>query len=275
MARTIQTRKRSGGFLRRSGFKRRRFFGRRRFRRGFGGRRGASTTSRASGALSYGTFKTRRLRPRTFRRIIWRDTIASQHWRSVSDSTQSAVTPNNLIQATLVSGINGLRDNFWTALGGAVASDSGVVVPTFVGDIILRGGMSRITVTNRANPSETMPSDPVRVTVFAVWTKSNPAALTFTSAPPTLWDPSLTADFDRYGKVMWKREALLKGDGEVVEYFFRYKPQKIDQAEFNNGGSRLQWFVLVSQTSNVETTPTAETVDIVISHNVSFSGDAQ
>lgn len=235
-------------------------------------RNGRTTTNRASSATTVG-FRARKTSTRTFRRMLWRDTLNQTHHRSLLDQTVVVATPNNLTQATL-SILEGLPGNFWTAAGGTVAHDTGTAVPLFSGDLVLRGGISRITLTNRVNPTDTMPSDPVRVSIFAVWTKKVPGVITFPSPVPTMWDPSTVADFLTYGRVLFKREALLKGDGEVLSCYFRYKVQKIDRAVFNSGGGRLQWFVLVSQTSNTEAIAVPENVDVVLSHNVSFAADA-
>lgn len=190
----------------------------------------------------------------------------------MGSNTQSNQTPNNLVSATLVTIIPG--NSFWTVAGGAQPIDAGGAVPTFNGDIVLRGGVSSMCLTNRVNPTDTMPSDPVRVVIFTVWAKSNPAVLAFPLTVPLSWDPSVVPDFDRYGRVLSRKEAILKGDGECLEVFFRHKIQKIDQAVFNSNGSRLHWFILLSQTSNTEAVPTAETVDIVHSISYSFTADA-
>lgn len=269
MVRGIHTRKRSAGrFVRRT--KRRRTVRRRRT-----GRNGRTTTSRASGATSVGTFRTRRTSVRRWRNMLWQDTIAKTHYRSVIDRTVNFATPNDLINATL-SVQSALPLSFWTTAGGTKPVDVGVLVPTFSGDITLRGGIARVAVTNRVNPVDTTPSDPVRITIYAVWTDSNTSAFVLPAATQkTMWDPSLEADFTKFGKVQFKRETILKGDGESVQCYFKYKPQKIDQAVFNGGGHQLVWFILASQMSNTETTPTGETVDVVLSHNISFSADAQ
>lgn len=265
MARHIQTRKRSGGVLKRSS-KKRKVVRRRRTTNG------RTTTSRASGATSIGTFRTKKTSLRTWRNMLWRDTAAKTHYRSIFDATTPMATPNDLINATLAP-FNALTTPFWTAAGGAQQADTGVAVPTFNGDIILRGGISRIAISNRPD-STILNSDVCRVTVYAVWTDSNNSGVVLPTVVKTMWDPSLFPDFTRYGKVMFKREALLKGDGEAVQVYFKYKPQKIDQAVFSAGGSRLVWMVLVSQLTNSELVPVAENLDVVNSHNISFSADA-
>lgn len=271
MVRGIHTRKRSGGTIRRSAFKKSRRGTRRRTRF----RSGRSTTNRASGASSVGTFRGRRTSTQAWRRMLWKDTIAKQHFRSITDGTVAITTPNNLISSTLNT--ISTMDNFWTAAGGAITADAGGAVPTFNGDIILRGGIVRLCATNRVNSTDTTPSDPVRVTIYAVWrdTASTAAVLPILPANvSTMWDPSTLPDFQRFGKVLFKRETLLKGDGEVTQVYVKLKTQKIDQAVFINGGARLIFMVLVSQTSNTEAVPSAETIDFVVSHNLSFSSDA-
>lgn len=269
MARGIHTRKRSGGVLRRSG-KKRRFTRRRRTTRN-----GRTTTSRASAATSVGTFRTRRTPARRWRRMLWNDTIAKQHYRSMDDIATPANTPNTIIDANFFQ-VAGLPNSFWTPGGGAQAADPGVLVPTFSGDITLRGGIARIALANRVNPADTAPSDPVRCTVYAIWSNSNTASFTFPVNPvPIMWDPSAIPDFHRYGRVLFRRETILKGDGEALQCYFKFKPQKIDQAIFNLGGSKLVWFIVLSQMTNTEATAVAENVDIVTSHSISFSADAQ
>jgi len=237
--------------------------------------RGKTYTNRASFATSVGTFGGRRTSVRRWRNMLWNDTIAKQHYRSVFDITGNFQTPNNLTQAT-INIQSALPNNFWTAAAGAKSPDTIGAIPTFTGDITLRGGIARIAVSNRVNPVDTQPSDPVRVTIFAVWTDSNTQGFLLpTGQVETMWDPSLFPDFTRFGKVLFKRETILKGDGESIQCYFKFKPQKIDQPIFNLGGHKLIWFILASQLTNTEADGgTPETLDFVLSHNVSFSADA-
>lgn len=251
---------------RRRTFKRRKVTRRRRFTRN-----GRTTTSRASGATSVGTFKTKKTSLRSYRNRLWMNTLDKTHYRSVFDATSAMTTPNTLTTATLTL-FNALSTPFWTVGGGAQVVDLAIAVPGFSGDIILRGGISRLSISNRPQAT-TAAMDCCRVTIYAVWTTANTATFpAFPATPSTMWDPSLVPDFERYGKVMFKREALLKGDGEAVQVYFKYKPQKIDQAIFSAGGQRLVWMVLVSQLTNPDAT--AEDLDVVNSQNISFSADA-
>ena len=264
---------------RRRTFKKRRIT--RRTRRNGNRSSGRSTTSRASNATSVGTFRTRKTSLSTYRNMLWRDTAMKTHYRSVFDTqlTPAMLTPNTSNSATLTI-INGLPV-FYTTAGGAVVANLGGAVPVFDGDIILRGGIARIALANRVEQTATQLTDNVRITVYAVWTGANPNTTVFPAIGtpvPTMWDPSLIPDFERFGKVMWKKEALLKADGESVQFYFKFKVQKIDQAVFNQvggvRGQQLVWMVLASQLSNTEGAPASETIDCLTSHNVSFSGDS-
>lgn len=250
----------------------RRRFVRRRFRRG----RTQGITNRMSAASSIGRFRTRRTRPSVFRRRLWRDTEDKSHYRSVGAATTPVTTPVGLGQPMTTATLTVITPGnaFWTAAGGAQSEDTGVAVPSFIGDIILRGGVSRLCVANRTSATEVTPTDNVRVTIFTVWTKPSIAGFAFPATVPISWDPSVFPDFQRYGKVIGKKEAILSASGDSVEVYFRHKVQRIDQAVFNLGGSRLNWFVLVSETTNSDTA-TAETVDITNSISYSFAGDAQ
>lgn len=205
--------------------------------------------------------------------MLWNSTLQKTHWRSVGDAASTMPTPNNLTSATLLRIRPG--NSFWTAGGGAQPVDAAFAVPNFIGAIILRGGVSKLQIANRVDPTSTQPSDPVKVTVFYVWTARTPAALVFPATVPLTWDPSVQSDFWRYGKVLMKREVLLKGDGEVAEFYYRHRITKIDQIVHDNGGSRLEWFILASQATNTEAVAAPENLDIVQSINYSFSADAQ
>jgi len=209
--------------------------------------------------------------------MLWRDTQMKTHWRSTFDITGNIATPNAVAGATLTQ-IAALPV-FYTAAGGLQQTDTGVAPPLFTADIVLRGGYCRLAIANRIDPLTGTSIDAVRATVFAVWTTAaptNPAG--FAATVSTMWDPSLTPDFEKFGKVLWKKQALLKQDGEAVEFYFKFKVQKIDQAIFNPAagtrGQTLVWLVLLSQMTNNEAAPTAETVDYVTSHNLSFTGDS-
>jgi len=239
---------------------------RRRFRRV---RRFSGLTNRNSGPISIGRFRARRQSRAQWRRWLWMSTQQKSHYRSVSAGSLILNTPGGQSDATLSIITPG--DVFWTTAGGALPEDEGVTLPTFSGDIILRGGVSRVSITNRHFGVDA--ADNIRVTVFTVWTAKTVPGFTFPTTVPISWDPSVFRDFQRHGRVIGKREAILKNDGESVELFYRHRIQRIDQGVFTRGGSRLQYFVLVSQLGNTDL-GIAEVCDVSVSINYSFAADA-
>jgi len=233
-------------------------------------------TNRSSFASGVGTFSGRKTSLRAYRNRLWNDTLFKAHWRSIFDITQPfVVTPNNVTNATLTL-INALPV-FWTVAAGLQQNDVGVTPPIFNGDIILRGGIGRITISNLPDLTGTS-LDNCRVTVFAVWTTASPILPAgFPATPSTMWDPSVQPEFEKFGKVLFKRDVILKADGDSVQFDFKFKVQKIDQQVFlqTNRGSSLIWMLLVSQLSNSEAPGNiVETFQVQTSHNVSFSADA-
>lgn len=232
-----------------------------------------SYTNRNSSGVSNGGYRTRRTSARQWRSILWRDTIASSHWRSLGTGSQIANTPNSVFTASVIEIVPG--GSFWTAAGGTVPIDGVTPPPVFTGDIILRGGVIKLTLTNTPN-ADGLGSDPVRATIFACWrNKFHNVSFALPPTVPLSWDPSVLAEFNSsYGKVLYKKEVLLKGDGEVFDMTHRMRVQKIDRAVYNQGGSRVTFIILLSQTSNTELVPLAESVTITDSINFSFVGDA-
>lgn len=199
-------------------------------------------------------------------------------YRSIRDETGQMVTPNNTSSANYY--IFQPNGTFWLVAGGAQPHDQAVAVDTFTGDIILRGGITKFVVTNNPNELLSSASDPVRVQIFMVWTNKDPGTATVFPGPfpvnvPTTWDPTVVPEFTRVGKLISRREFLLKGDGESCEVIFKHKVQKIDQAVHITGGGRLFFFVTVNQLSNTEAVPAPETLTWIMSHNLTFTGDAE
>lgn len=251
---------------------------RRRVTRRTRGRRNSKTstiTGQSGVAKSFG-FRTRRVRPRTFRRMLWRDTLNSTHYRSAFDilNVNNAPATVTNANAALYQALPG--NGFWLVTGGLQAHDTGVAPPTFTGDITIRGGLIRCALANEST------ADSVRVKVYLIWANKNPdpSKVVTGGALSTMADPSLFADFDEFGKVVMMREMTLLPLSNPVEIFHRLRVQKVDQGEYlpapgpviNSGGSQFYWYVLTSKMSSVAggTVP----VRIVTSHNLSFSGDA-
>jgi len=233
------------------------------------------------------------MRPRTWRRIIFRDTQAKTHYRSIGSGSQPVLapavgTPNTagvymFPAMQVVAG--GFQPNhnagtaFWEPPQ-AQNPDIGENVPLFRGDIILRGGFCRLTVG--AYPENV----PVRIKVWAVWAKENPDISVYTLFNNTNqqveWDPSLLSDFStRFGRVLYHKEAMVP-IGESFEIIHRLKPQKVDKPTFTGApagigfaepaGNQLWWLLSVCP---LDVNGIPNQLICVNSYNVSFSGDGQ
>lgn len=233
-------------------------------------------------------FRTRKLNKRRWRAILWRDTQSQPHYRSFAHLALSLVAG---LTTGFGNGIVYLRPAitvedqpyhtlpFWTTGGGAQPIDTGVPVPLFSGDVVQRGGMCRIVITN---PDSAVP---VRVKVFGVWAREVPKLQVYANTHATVFsqefDPSIVPDFHEFGSVMFRREVLLLPGAQPFEVTHRLKPQKHDQNVFmgntslivnsNPAGNQLWWcFQMVPQTSNAA----VDNLSVLISFNLSFSADA-
>jgi len=269
MASKYMKRKRNSG--NRFNNKRRKFSGRR-------SGRGRLTFSGQSGAVSGAGFRRNRIRSRTLRKFLWRDTIYKNHFRSAVDRSDTQPTPPpgagtfDTARFHFVSMLpDGAGAPFWTAAGGARSSDTGVAVPPFNGDIVIRGGMARFTIVNNANV------DAIRIRLFVVRSIANP---NFTLLPaansiigPTSWDPSLLAEFSKFGRVLRSYEFLLLPGQRPVTVKFPLKTRKVDQnIHTSDRGQRFWWFFHTSNVSEIDANQ--NTVTFHTSHNLSFVGDA-
>lgn len=262
---------------------------RRAFRRPFLRRRGASTFRRRGfkstaftdykGNVSTFGFRGKRIRAPAYRRMLWRDTVAKNHYRSLLSETSTLATEaGNALGLAYVllpqmDGIGSTNQAFWDI--GVVQTDEGVTVPsTWAGDIIQRGGAVKCQIFN---PSST---DSVGFKLFIVKTIKNPDLTLFPNASqvPRLWDPSTIPDFARkVGKVLMSREGTIRVlSSSSVEYKLRVS--KIDQTEFRVPGSPNSLvagnqiiFVLALFNMSIET---AINTIVNVSSSQSFSADA-
>lgn len=232
-------------------------------------RRRAPTVSAQRGNVAGIGFRSRRMRRITWRRLLWNQTLFKPHFRSVVDASNTIPAPVSVDAARLDSTF-ALAANFWTAAGGLQSIDNGVPVPgAFVGDIVLRGGLSRLLLSNNATV------DSVRVRVFTVWTNKNPdlsIVPAVGSAVQISWDPSLVPDFERFGKVLKSQEFILLPGQRPIEITYRHKIRKVDQAIHNLGGEQMIWIITTSQCSNVD--GGTQAVTISNGYNISLCGDA-
>jgi len=211
--------------------------------------------------------------PRRFRRHLLSDTHANTHYRSIfaqgfvdntaaaGSTTQVHFTKHLALPTT---------PTFWTSGGGAVAVDTGNPVPGFGRNIIIRGGRISIVAALRTTTIDT-----IKLTIFLVWRRpcSDDAIVPASGDASFLWDPSVQADFTRYGRVLKKWQAILEPQtgSSTVQVFSRLRPQKIDHENCEQAGSRLECILCAQKLTAA--TPGTVSVDVQVGHSLSFSGD--
>jgi len=259
MARYNQKRKRSSG--RPYGAKKRKTT----FKRKRGSKSLADYTSLNTKGTSVG-FRGRKTSRRQYKKWLWDSTLFKTHYRSLGAATATINTPANNTDMTL-GGVDlyrfGLGNKFWTAGGGAITNDTGVALPLFIGDIILRGGVWAVTFHNPA-------STDVMVTVWEVFTIADPGLSVFPVLSVKGWDPSVSSDFSTLiGKSGRNRQVTIEG-GNSYTITGRFKVQKIDQAVYELEGKSPWLFYSIANVG----TAAAVGLNLVRTYNLSFSADA-
>lgn len=226
--------------------------------------RGVSWTTQSAGSRGLG-YKNRKTSARNWHRILWRDTAAKSHFRSNAAQSSTVTTPvsaalmiTNQRQALNATG------TFWTAAGGTVPLDVGATVPTFNGDIILRGGKVGISFYNS---SATVP---LYIQLFLVRDVPRDVLTNIPLNPAVGWDhthvPEFFTDIAKY--IITQKQFTLLPNG-VAQTEVRLKPMKIDQQDWITDQQQLTWLIAVTDYDGVA----ANVVRITHYHNVSFSGD--
>lgn len=241
-------------------------------------------TSKLGNAISV-RFKGRKTTVRQYRNYLWRNTQFMTHYRSINQGFNAPLsivlgTPGtsisylmpalnvNSVSTGFITGPNA----FWAAGGGLQTPDVGVAVPTFIGDITLRGGICRLMCYSREDIQ-------VRVKIYAIWAQKQPSQAVYTALNGAShgadWDPSCQADFSTtFGKIMYEKQAILD-QGNSIEVVHRMKVQKIDRDRFlgsatQPSGSTLWWMVVF--TCNDVNAGNAG-MPLVNSWNLSCTGD--
>lgn len=233
----------------------------------------------------------RRFGARQFRRMLFTSTQNMPHYRSVAHlsatftnlGTSFGTGTVYLRPAITVDNAPNHANPFWTVPGGCQQLDIGVTPPDFRGDITIRGGTISLfispVVTGTANSSPTC-----LVKVWLVWAKpipdNNVRIAIEAQDRSIMWEPSSVAEFsDKFGRVVLYRESQMKQDGgDSMRITHLLHPQKLDQQTFNGvvsssypAGSQFWWmWQVVPLVENL----VADSVDVVTSFNLSFTGDA-
>lgn len=262
-------------------FRRRRpFSGRRMGRtRRFGRKRRRQTSWTMQTGTGRGIqYRSRMLRRRTYRKMLWKDTMFKDHWRSANTVVQTLSTPVDNTSMQLVWKYpltDTLTDAnaFWTVGGGCIEKDLNKGVPLFRG-ITIRGGVIRVKV---ALPITDIPSvnDVYVCKIWILWTNAAPntAANIPSTAVDVSWDPSFMTDVDtEVGKtVLYKEFTMSANINPTVQVEYRLRCQKIDMDAFafSNGKQPL---VIVG--CGPITNTTGIDIGVFTEHNLSFAGDA-
>jgi len=234
-------------------------------------------------------FKSRKIGPRAWRRVLWRDTLAESHYRSTfcfvisnafSESTTLGSGVVNVCPAITINQnpFHAVGTEFWTGAGGAAGINANVTPPQFLGDIVLRGGIIRFTL---ANPDTGIPQ---LLKVWLVRVFRNPSVQVYSQLNQQLknleYDPSVEAEFStKFGRIVFKREILMNPGRIPFTVVHRLQVQKIDQDVWRGkdtllddelAGNQYYW---IWQLVPLFTNPTSDVTQTFISYNLSFSGD--
>lgn len=165
-----------------------------------------------------------------------------------------------------------IANPFWSSTGGLQGIDNAVPLPTFVGDVTLRGGICRLSLFNQDDVQ-------IRFKVYAFWVIKNPSFRVYTqlsgSSRPVEWDPTSIQEVStEFGKVLYQKEATID-PGQSMEVVHRFKVQKLDIVRFQGGvsdpaGSTLYWMVSFIPLIN---NAAAGNCIATSSWNLSFSAD--
>jgi len=248
---------------RRNGTKKRKSSFKRASRRG--GRRTADFTSLNTRGTSIG-FRGRKVSRRAFKKHLWDSTLFKSHYRSVRAIAGDVVTQTNDVASTIF-GLNMYKfdaNPFWTSTGGAVTVDTGVTLPTFIGDIILRGGVYTATFANTS-------ANDVKLNLYYTTTVPDPVITIVPTTSAISWDPSVTPDFNSQVGKPWMNKTVLLEGGNSYSISHRFKIQKIDQTTYIVEGLTPIIWVCLSNIGN----SSANTIRVARSYNLSFSADAQ
>jgi len=256
--------KRKGGARRRLNFNKKRRVVRR-------GRKSNAFTSQSStgGGINYRARKTSR---RAYKKHLWNSTQYLEHYRSIGSTGTSINTQASVETMTLLI-VEALQNStatpFWTTTGGALAPDATHTLPSFRGDITLRGGKIGMRITNRIDTTVGF-TNTIHGTIMLIRTTKNFDGTKVFSPQLVGWDPSLIADFDTYvGKVIYRKNFLLR-DAESAMVEYRLPCRKFDQDDFTQTYNSYVWFIMAGSVDTIVPTP----LQVLRTFNVSFSADA-
>ncbi|QDJ95226.1 capsid protein [Capybara virus 10_cap1_55] len=259
---------------------------RRRVRRAFGTRRRRHVRkSKTSGSFlsnqtrpqSSNRYKARRPNRRTMIRSLYRSSQFHQHWRSIGTSfSGSAPTTGATIGQAVWYAFPSIP-SFWTT--GVQPIDIGSTIPSFGHDVFLRGGMLKLNLSyDTIEPSTVFTNkNTVKASIFGIWAKAYPNISLLPvngTVVNTDFDPTLLPDFQGFGKVMFRKDIYLDDTSNMTgEITFRLHAQRIDQAVYVAGGTKLWWVFIIGPTNTPNAATPQPSLNYFMTYNVSFVGD--
>ena len=199
------------------------------------------------------------------KRNLLMDTRANSHYRSygIQTGNVSSAAFSSQVNLVTIKPVSNGSAAFWTTSGGAQELDSGITVPSFSGDIILRGGKWTFNFTNTSNKT-------MKLYVYYVFTISRPDFTVIPATPFATWDPTLIPEFrDKVGKVQ-KSEVVILKNGEGVAWERRIPTMKVDQFTWDSDGNIP---ILILGVQNLEEN-TIIAGSAITGFNMSFAGDS-
>jgi len=218
-------------------------------------------------------YRTRRMKPRTWRAILWRDTMAKQHFRSIGNGgvniTTDTTAGQGLVQALYPTfvGNPGPTTAFWTTTGGLVTPDTGASAITFgAGDMVIRGGRVGLTITV---PDAV--TDEICINIWVVKLTKRPDS----GLLPTTWIYGSNLDYapefnQQYGKILYSKRAIVNNSYPAFTLEHRLKVQKIDQEIW--GTDLGDQIIFLVSAANMQDT-TQNTLIAQVYHDMSFVAD--
>lgn len=231
-------------------------------------RRGRSTINQTSKATTGQSlaFRGRKLKPRVYRSLLWKDGLLSTKYRSLQSRT-SFITTSASTAVGSIGYITPLwlsNNAFWASSGGLRQTDAGVTPPLFSGDITLRGGIWGIQFRNS---SSTLP---VALRVYVGFTRNLPNLTLIPTTENVGWEPSISPDITvEVGKFHYNTLVQLE-PGETFKLERRVRIQKISQTEWAGNGK----MPIVMLFANNIGHSTATQIDFTSYYNLSFVADS-
>jgi len=243
---------------RRKVVRRRRIFKRKRY----GGRRERVVATGNSSANKYNApYKGRKMPIKSYRKMLWRNTMHLNKYRSEANGVGTIATGTNAALGGLSSN-PAIHNNFWVTPN-LNQTDAGTNPPQFSesGNFIIRGGNIYMQLVNESQEQ----------IFYRIWLFSSDGSYgSSTSTPALTYDPRTQPDSARvFGTCISAREGYLDFNG-CVRIDHKLHPRKQDRSDFSQGRHQLYWIVAVYNTYNASSI----TVNYQQGYSLSFTGDA-